>query len=97
MSKVALAVTLTLEPGMRDRFLERVARHKETCLELEPGCVQFDILVPEEENEVLLYEVYADEEAVETHLSTTHMQAYLEETGPWIAERRRRRCRLLND
>ena len=97
MSKVALAVTLTLEPGKRDQFLERVGRHKETCLQLEQGCLQFDILVPEEENEVLLYEVYADEAAVEAHLATSYMQEYLEETGPWIAERRRRRCKLLDD
>ena len=87
MSKVALAVTLTLEPGKRDQFLERVGRHKETVLELEPGCLQFDILVPEDDNEVLLYEVYADEAAIEAHLSTSHMKEYLEETGPWIAER----------
>ena len=98
MSKIALAVTLTLAPGQRDRFLERVRQQKETSLEQEAGCIQFDILVPEEEeNEVLLYEVYADDAAVETHLATSHMKEYLEETGPWVVDRHRRRCKLLDD
>ena len=67
------------------------------CLETEEGCLQFDILLPPEDDQVLLYEVYADEVAVETHLGTSHMKAYLDETGPWITDRRRRLCKLVED
>ena len=95
MSKVALVVTLTLAPGTRDQFLARVAQHRETCLAQEEGCLQFDVLEPTEGgDQILLYEVYADHAAVETHLSTDHMKAYLEEVGPWITDRRRRACNI---
>ena len=97
MSAIALAVELVLVPGAMDRFLARVAQHRETVLAKEPGCLGFDVLVPEEgENTVLLHEVYADEAAVEAHLGSPHMQAYLADTGPMIARRHRRRCRLAN-
>ncbi|MDJ0608914.1 MAG: putative quinol monooxygenase [Kiloniellales bacterium] len=97
MSAIALSVELVLVPGAMDGFLSRVAQHRETVLAKEPGCLGFDILVPEEsDNTVLLHEVYADAAAVETHLGTPHMQAYLADTGPMIARRHRRRCRLAN-
>ena len=97
MSAIALAVELVLVPDAMDRFLARVRQHRTLVLEKEPGCLGFDILVPEEgENTVLLHEVYADAAAVETHLNTPHMQAYLADTGPMIARRHRRRCRLEN-
>ena len=99
MSKVALVVTLTLtDTEAREKFLARVRQHAKLCLAEEEGCLQFEILVPTEGNDqVLLYEVYTDAAAVETHLNTPHMKAYLEETGPWISDRRRRMCNLVED
>ncbi len=97
MSKVALVVELGLEPGQRDRFLDRARGHAETCLKEEPGCLRFDILVPEEPGDkVYLYEVYADYAAVDSHLTTPRMARYLEDTGPMIANRKRSLCRLVN-
>ncbi len=57
----------------------------------------FDILVPEDAGEqVFLYEIYADQAAVDFHLSTPRMARYLEDTGPMIADRKRSLCRLVN-
>ena len=99
MSKVALVVTLTLtDTEARDRFLPRAKQHAKACLAEEEGCLQFDILVPTEgKDQVLLYEVYADQAAVDVHLNTPRMKAYLEETGPLISDRRRRVCHLQDD
>ena len=97
MSKVALVVELGMVPGQRDTFLERARGHAETCLAEEAGCLRFDILVPEEAGErVFLYEIYADQAAVDFHLSTPRMARYLEDTGPMIANRKRSLCRLVN-
>ncbi len=97
MSKVALVVELGMVPGRRDAFLERARGHAETCLAEEAGCLHFDILVPEGDGEqVFLYEIYADQAAVDFHLSTPRMARYLEDTGPMIATRKRSLCRLVN-
>lgn len=102
MSKVALVVDLKIAPGKVEQFLERVRRHAEICLAREPGCERFDVLVPqdggaEEGGErVFLYELYADQAAVEAHLATPHMAEYLADTKPMIAERVRTACTMIN-
>ncbi len=98
MSKVALVVDLKLAHGRLDDFVARASRHGEICLAEEPGCLQFDILVPEAGTDrVFLYEVYADRAAVDTHLATPHMAKYLEDTKDMIAERKRNLCDLVNE
>jgi quinol monooxygenase YgiN len=98
MSKLALVVELEMVPGRLDAFLDRVRRHAKTCLDSEPGCLQFDILVPDEGGDrVFLYEVYADRAAVDVHVATPHMARYREDTDPMIAQRSRTLCRLLTD
>lgn len=98
MSKVALPVDLKIAEGILEQFLDRARRHAETCLAEEEGCLRFDILVPREGgNRVFLYELYADQAAVETHLSTPGMARYLEDTKEMIAERTRIPCTLVNE
>jgi len=98
MSKVALVVELKLTPGRLDEFVARASRHGATCLAEEAGCLRFDILVPQEGGDhVFLYEVYADNGAVDTHLSTAHMAQYLEDTKDMITERKRNLCDLVNE
>lgn len=98
MSKVALVVDLKLAPGRLDDFVARASRHGETCLAEEAGCLRFDILVPRDGgDQVFLYEVYGDQAAVDSHLSTAHMARYLEDTKDMIAERKRHLCQLVNE
>ena len=93
MSKVALLVKLELIPGQKAAFLERVRKHATLVLEKEPECSAFTVLDPQEESDVVwLCEVYADQAAVDHHLSTPYMKQYLEDTGPMIADRERKLC-----
>ena len=95
MSAIVLVVELTLVPGSKDNFLARVRRHREIVLKEEPGCRQFDVLVPDDRADtVLLHEVYDDQAAFDAHMETPHMKAYREDTGPMVADRRRTLCRL---
>lgn len=97
MNKVALVVDLKLTPGRLDDFVARASRHGETCLAQEKGCLRFDIVVPQDgEDQVFLYELYANQAAVDTHLATAHMAQYLEDTKYMIAERKRIVCDLVN-
>lgn len=98
MAAVVLHVELTLHPDRRDDYIARARKHRDLVLENEPGCRRFDVSVEEENpNVVRLHEVYDDEAAVEHHMQTPYMQAYREDTGPMIAERRLTRATLAHD
>jgi quinol monooxygenase YgiN len=56
----------------------------------EPGCKQFEVLVdPQDRAKIMLFEVYADERAFETHQAMPHFKKYLAEAVPLLASRER--------
>ena len=64
----------------------------------EPGCLGFDMLLPEDDADALvLYERYRDAEALEAHDAAPYFQAYRQDTAAMIASRRRIVCRPAND
>jgi quinol monooxygenase YgiN len=98
MSTIVLVVELTLEPGQKDNFIARVRRHREIVLKEEAGCRQFDVLLPEEgEDIVVLHEVYDNQAAFDLHTKTDHMKAYRADTAPMVRDRRRNLCRCEED
>lgn len=98
MSDIALVVEIHLKPGLRDAFLARLRQHRDNVLAHEPGCLGFDILLPEDDADaVVLYERYRDDEALAAHDAAPYFQAYREDTAAMIASRRRILCRPAND
>ena len=70
MPKLAIVATIDVKPGRREEFLPLLMAHRARCLKDEPGTVQFEVLVPREDNsKLLLYEVYQDDAAFEKHFS----------------------------
>ena len=56
----------------------------------EAGCRQFEVLVdPNDKAKVMLYEVYKDEAAFESHQQTPHFKKYAAEAVPLLASRER--------
>ncbi|MCG8355720.1 MAG: antibiotic biosynthesis monooxygenase [Kiloniellales bacterium] len=95
MTDLVLLVELILEPGQTEAFMARVATHRENVLKNEPGCRRFEVLTPHEgENRVFLYEVYADQAALDHHMTTPYMKQYLDDTSSMIAQRNRNLCDL---
>ena len=95
MTDLVLLVEIEIVAGEMDKFLARVAQHRDNVLANEPDCRRFELLRPKEgENRVFLYEVYADQAALDHHLGTPYMKQYMEDTGPMIANRTRRLCEL---
>jgi quinol monooxygenase YgiN len=70
------------------QFRARLLRHAGTTLEAEPGCSRFDV---HQENSdptlFFLYEVYADETALEAHRAAPHYLAFREDVKDWVTER----------
>jgi autoinducer 2-degrading protein len=95
MSAIVLLVDLKLHPGQREAYVARARRHRETVLAREPGCKGFEIILPDDDADcVVLFETYEDDAALAHHDGTEYMAEYRSDTGPMIAERNRRMCRL---
>ena len=73
MPSVVLFVNLKIVEGEINAFVKRAREHRERVLASEPDCQRFDISIPvDDENTVNLYEVYADEAALELFAGMTN-------------------------
>ena len=94
---IALFVTLDFNKGAIKSYLQLAHQHKARVLKNEPGCQQFDILIPDDfENRVHLFEVYDDEAALQIHMTSDYMQMYRETSAPMLANRHINRCKVNN-
>ena len=70
---LAISVKARVKPEHREQFLKAIehdALHSERD---EPGCVRFNVLRDEkDENVYYFYEVYEDQAALEAHRATPH-------------------------
>lgn len=86
----ALSVQLRIRPEHVDAFMQHAIANGKAARESEPGCKTFDLLVdPQDATRVMLYEVYADEQAFEAHQQTPHFKKYLETALQWLDSRER--------
>jgi quinol monooxygenase YgiN len=66
--KHAVIGTIEVKPGTREEVLRAVLAHRERSLRDEPGTLQFEVLVTNDDaNKILLFELYADTQAFEAH------------------------------
>jgi quinol monooxygenase YgiN len=68
MPKLAIIGNLEIAEGCRDRLRPLLMAHRARCLADEPGTLQFEVLLPrDDDTKVLLYEVYTDDAAFQAH------------------------------
>lgn len=81
----SVTVQFEVKAEQAEAFLSRVVQQAKDSLELETECHVFDVChAPENRNQVLLYEVYSDAAAFNTHLETPHFIAFDAEVSGWI-------------
>ncbi len=74
-----VTVTFTLHPGRLAEFLPLMVENARLSLAEEPGCHTFDVCMSRvggSDDEVFLYELYADEAAFAAHLESAHFKAF---------------------
>ena len=80
MPKLAIIGTIEVTPGRRDQVLPLLMAHRARCLKDEPGTLQFEILLPnDDDTKVLLYEVYRDDAAFDVHRNGPSFARWREE------------------
>ncbi|MBT3991118.1 MAG: antibiotic biosynthesis monooxygenase [Rhodospirillaceae bacterium] len=87
MSQFVLFITITLKPGTKDTFMPLIQENAKASVSDEPGCQQFDVLLPSDglEDSVCLYEIYDDKDAFAAHQATSHYNEFKAMTGEMIA------------
>ena len=84
-----LVVSIRIKPENVDAFMPMVAANGREARK-EPGCRQFEVLVdPADRTKVMLFEIYDDEQAFESHQQTPHFKKYVAEAVPLLASRER--------
>ena len=96
MSRICLVVDFEVKPGTKARFLEIIREHASRTLQNEEGCLQFFVCDPVEgENRVFLYEMYADEAALEVHMASPTLARTRERYAEIVDSRDIHVCRVL--
>ena len=90
MSRIALVVRMEPHPEHRDAFIALMRKHAENCLKIEDGCLYFDVGVDRADaGIVVLYEVYRDQAALDSHAASVHLAKTRESYGTMLKGRQR--------
>jgi autoinducer 2-degrading protein len=86
MNKFVLLVEFQVQPGSLDQFMKLVDTNARDSMANEPGCFQFDVMQTlDDPCKVVLYEVYASEEAFKAHMGMAHTQGFLAAVKPLVS------------
>ncbi len=90
-----LVVHLEIAPDKMQEFLEIVRAHGKFSEKEEENCLGFQVMVPkDEDNRVILVEVYKDDASLEAHWNSEHMARYRDKVSDMIIDRKRYLCSL---
>ncbi|HXW42981.1 MAG TPA: putative quinol monooxygenase [Xanthobacteraceae bacterium] len=85
------AVEYDVVPGKVDEFLAAVTENGAASVK-EPGCREFDVAVSQTDpNHVFILEVYDNEDAQKSHVTTDHFKKYKAATAGMTTKRQEQR------
>lgn len=85
------AVEYDVVPGKVDDFLAAVSENGAASVQ-EPGCREFDVTVSQTDpNHVFILEVYDNEDALKSHVTTDHFKKYKAATAGMTSKRQEQR------
>ena len=86
---LVLQVNIKIKPENVDSFMKQVLENARAA-RAEKGCQQFEVLVdPDDKTKLMLFEVYDDQKAFETHQAGDAFKKYLANAVPLLASRER--------
>ena len=84
-----ILVEFDLKPGARDAFMPLMLENARRSLADEPGCLVFDVLSrADDQDRVVLYEIYRDKAAFADHLKAPHFLSFDAAIGDYVAAKR---------
>jgi quinol monooxygenase YgiN len=96
MARFANVVTIEAAPGRRDQVVTLLQAYK-ARLKDEPGTLQFEVLLPnDEDTKIRVYEMYRDAAAFEVHLTGPLLAQWKAETAGLVAKLDGVRCAVVD-
>jgi (4S)-4-hydroxy-5-phosphonooxypentane-2,3-dione isomerase len=98
MTRFAVIVEFSVGAQNHDRFRELILENAAASLRDEPGCRQFDVLVPEGGSaggEFSLYEIYDNADAFAQHLKAQHYLQFDAISAPLVVNKKVIRLSIL--
>jgi quinol monooxygenase YgiN len=97
MSKLAIIATIRIKPERIHEYLLEIRAHAGRCLAEESGTIQFDILQPvNEPDKVILYELFKDDTALESHLNGLLSAQFMKSQEEMIDDMSGYRCSVMD-
>ena len=97
MSRFANVVTIEVTPGRKDEVVDLLLAHK-ARLKNEPGTLQFEILLPKDEDtNIRVYEMYRDAAAFEVHLNGPSLAQWKKDTAGMVVKLHGVRCSVVEE
>ena len=94
MANFGLVVEFTIDMAQEERFLSLISENARKSVQNEKGCQQFDVLSStEQRGQIILYEIYDDEDAFKEHLKMQHVADFFAAAKPLILTQVVRRFR----
>ena len=88
MTQVAVLAQVDLDPAQQDAFDARARRHSADSQANEEGCLMFQVnTVEDNPNRYVMFEIYVDKAAIETHMNSAHMTAFRSDTADMVKDR----------
>lgn len=88
MKEIGYYVELDIDPAQREEFHVNMLNHSEATQRGEEGCLVFDVFVDARNpNRYALFELYADEAAVDEHRFSKQLAKHRKEVDPAITKR----------
>lgn len=88
MNAFVVIVDFRLKVGACTTFRRLVDENALISCRDEPGCRRFDVLESnEDENRIILYEIYRDRAAFDAHLATGHFARFARETAVLVDDK----------
>jgi autoinducer 2-degrading protein len=88
MSAFIIVVDFRIKPGEMKNFRRLIDKNAKSSVANEKGCSRFDVCADRKDpNRILLYEIYDDRAAFDTHMKTPHFAIFNEASAPFVADK----------
>ena len=88
MAQVAVIAQVDIDPAHKEAFDARARRHSADSQANEEGCLMFQVNTAEDDpNRYVMYEIYVDKDAIDTHMKSAHMKAFRSDTADMVKNR----------
>ena len=88
MAQVAVLAQVDIDPAHKAAFDARARLHSADSQKKEEGCLMFQVNAEADNpNRYVMYEIYVDEDAIETHMNSAHMKAFRSDTADMVKDR----------